>query len=309
MIGIDIGGTKTRAVLCDARLNVLGRTTRPTPARAGNGAMVDTAADLARELMAGADGALRGVGVGAAGVVDHREGTILVASDSFVDWAGTPVGRILGHNLGVPVSVENDVNAFLAGEVAAGAARGRPNVLGITLGTGVGGAVHLDGRLVRGAHGAAGEIGHVPGFGDALCTCGRRGHLETLASGRSIATRYRERTGSVADAAQIAQAARTGDADALAVFADAGMAVGRAIIMVSGMADPDAVVIGGGVAQAWDVLEPSITRALVEEPPVGGHPISIARSGLDSDAVAIGACANALQLSGVLQPVDALQLH
>lgn len=271
--------------------------------------MIATAADLARDLMAGADGVLRGVGVGAAGVIDHRDGTILVASDSFVGWAGTPVARILGDDLGVPVSVENDVNAFMAGEVAAGAARGRTNVLGITLGTGVGGAVHLDGRLVRGAHGAAGEIGHVPGFGDAPCTCGQRGHLETLASGRSIARRYRERTGSALDAAQIANEARAGDAEALEVYADAGMAVGRAILMVSGVADPDTVVIGGGVAQAWDLLEPPIRRALAEEPPVGGHPIAITRSALDSDAVAIGACANALGLYGVLRRADGLQLQ
>ncbi|MGY2744776.1 ROK family protein [Arthrobacter sp. UYCu723] len=308
VIGIDIGGTKTRAVVCDGNLRVLGRVTRPTPAKSGNGAMVATAADMARELMAGTDGALCAVGVGAAGVINHLDGTILVASDSFVDWAGTQVARILGDELGVPVSVDNDVNAFLAGEVAAGAASRRQNVLGITLGTGVGGAVHSNGRLVRGAHGAAGEIGHVPGFGDALCTCGQRGHLETLASGRSIARRYEELCGMAMDARQIAAAARAGDPHALAVYTDAGMAVGRAILMVAGLADPDTVVVGGGVTQSWDLLEPAILHALEKEPPVSGHPIAIRRSELDSDAVAVGACAIALDLLGTaLERPDELQ--
>ncbi|EFG65618.1 ROK family protein, partial [Streptomyces sp. SPB074] len=107
-------------------------------------------------------------------------GRILVASDSTRGWAGFAVTEAVESALGVPAFLDNDVNAFLLGEISAGAVRGERDVLGMTLGTGVGGA------LFPGPHGAAGEIGHIHGFGDLPCTCGGRGHLETLASGRSI---------------------------------------------------------------------------------------------------------------------------
>ncbi len=140
---------------------------------------------------------LLGVGVGAAGVVDARAGRILVASDSFRDWAGFAVTAAFEEaGSRVPAFLDNDVNAFLRGEAAAGAVAGEAHVLGMTLGTGVGGALWLDGALYDGPHGAAGEIGHVPGFGDLPCTCGGRGHLETLASGRAIAARYGDGPGS-----------------------------------------------------------------------------------------------------------------
>jgi glucokinase len=133
---------------------------------------------------------LEAVGVGAAGVIDRRDGSILAASDSFRDWAGYPLAHDLRAAFGVPVAVENDVNAFVEGERRFGAMRELDDVLGITLGTGVGGALVLAGELYTGPHGAAGEIGHMPGFGDRRCSCGRTGHLETLASGRSIVARW-----------------------------------------------------------------------------------------------------------------------
>ncbi|CAM5687136.1 ROK family protein [Streptomyces purpurascens] len=191
--GVDIGGTTTQVVLCAADLRVVDRVAVPTPAAEGGGAMTDAALDAVRLLLGRTPARLLGVGVGAAGVVDARAGRILVASDSFRDWAGFPVTAAVQEGLGVPAYLDNDVNAFLRGEAVGGAAAGEPHVLGMTLGTGVGGALWLDGRLYDGPHGAAGEIGHVPGFGDLPCTCGGRGHLETLASGRAIAARYAER--------------------------------------------------------------------------------------------------------------------
>lgn len=193
--GVDIGGTSTQVALFADDLTVVDRLEVPTPAAAGGGAMVGAALDAVRLLLDRTDVRLLGVGVGAAGVVDAREGRILVASDSFRDWAGFAVTAAFEEALGVPAFLDNDVNAFLRGEATAGAVAGEPDVLGMTLGTGVGGALWLDGALYGGPHGAAGEIGHVPGFGDLPCTCGGRGHLETLASGRAIATRYGERTG------------------------------------------------------------------------------------------------------------------
>ncbi|MFI6426189.1 ROK family protein [Promicromonospora sp. NPDC050880] len=187
--GVDIGGTKIRAAVVTPGGEVLASATAPTPS--GGAAMLDVSADLVARAAASAGVPVAAVGVGAAGVVDPGTGEVLAASDSFVGWVGTDLRSGLASRTGLPVTVANDVDAFLVGEATWGAVRGVRSAAGIALGTGVGGALWLDGGLYRGA-GAAGEIGHMPGFGDAPCTCGQRGHLETLASGRSVERRYAE---------------------------------------------------------------------------------------------------------------------
>ncbi|WP_078901782.1 ROK family protein [Actinacidiphila yeochonensis] len=293
LAGVDIGGTTTQVVLCSDDLTVLDRVERPTPAREGGQAMIDTVLDGLRQLLDRVPARLVGVGVGAAGVVDAETGRILVASDSFTGWAGFAVTSALEAALGVPAFLDNDVNAFLRGEAAKGAVAGEPHALGMTLGTGVGGALWMNGTLVDGPHGAAGEIGHIPGFGDIPCSCGGRGHLETLASGRSLAARYAERTGRTTDARGVAQAAGQGDPDALAVLTAAGAAIARAVLITAGLIDVTTVVIGGGVSRAWPLLEPAIRAALTAEPPVSGLPIRLVPAQLGSDAVAVGAASRA----------------
>jgi len=293
LAGVDIGGTTTQVVLCSTGLDVLDRVELPTPAAEGGRAMIGTVLDGLRLLLGRHPARLAGVGVGAAGVVDAGTGRILVASDSFTDWAGFAVTATLEASLGVPAFLDNDVNAFLRGEVAKGAVAGERHVLGMTLGTGVGGALWMDGALHDGPHGAAGEIGHIPGFGDIPCTCGGRGHLETLAAGRSLAARYAERTGRSTDARGVAQAAQDGDPEALAVFTAAGAGIARALLITAGLVDVTTVVIGGGVSRAWSLLEPAVQAALAAEPPVSGQPIRLVPSLLGSDAVAVGAASRA----------------
>ncbi|MFC9843660.1 ROK family protein [Streptomyces sp. NPDC060223] len=301
--GVDIGGTTTQVLLCTADLDVVDSVEVPTPASEGGQAMVRAALDALGVLRARVPARLLGIGIGAAGVVDSRAGRILVASDSFNSWAGFAVTATVEEALGVPAFLDNDVNAFLRGEAAKGAVRGEPYVLGMTLGTGVGGALRLNGELLDGPHGAAGEVGHVPGFGDLPCTCGGRGHLETLASGRAIRARYGERTGLLRTARGVAEAAVEGDPDAIAVYEAAGAGVARAILITAGLADITTVVIGGGVSGAWDLLQPSIGAALAAEPPVSGHPIRVVRAGLGSGAVAIGAASRARTELGVVAQV------
>ncbi len=291
LAGIDIGGTSTEVLLCTPELRILDRLTVPTPAVEGGTAMLGAALDALRVLLGRTPGELLGVGVGAAGVVDADAGRIVVASDSFRGWAGFPVTATVEAALGVPAYLDNDVNAFLRGEVAGGAVAGASHVLGMTLGTGVGGALWLGGALYGGPRGAAGEIGHVPGFGDRPCTCGGRGHLETLASGRAVAARYAERTGRRLSAREVAEAAGRGDADAGAVYEEAGAAVARAILVTAGLLDVGTVVIGGGVGRAWTLLEPAVRRALEAEPPVGGQELRVVPAGLGADAVGVGAAA------------------
>lgn len=289
--GIDIGGTTTQVVVCSDDLTVLGRAETATPAREGGAAMIGAALDALAPLLARTQGRLVGAGVGAAGVVDSANGRILVASDSFQGWAGFAVTAVVEDALGVPAYLDNDVNAFLHGEVSGGAVRGETDVLGMTLGTGVGGALWTNGALYAGPHGAAGEIGHIPGFGDLPCSCGGRGHLETLASGRSIAARYADRTGRRRTAREVAEAAASGDEDAREVYRAAGAGIARAIVITAGVADITTVVVGGGVTRAWPLLEPFIQSALAADPPVSGHPVRLVRAALASDAVPVGAAA------------------
>lgn len=289
LVGIDIGGTKIAALLVSADGTVLARGNVPSQAALGGGAMADAAADLVRELAAQAEVSLAAAGVGAAGVIDHETGTIRAASATFVGWAGFPLSDELEQRLGVPVRVENDVNAFLLGEAAADGRTDR-DVLGVMLGTGVGGALIIDGDLHHGPHGAAGEIGHTPGYSELVCTCGQIGHLETLASGTSIALRYQERTSApVRDAREVADRARGGDAEAIAVFDAAGRALALACASAATILDLPCAIVGGGVTAAWDLLEPSILRTLDTDSPVSGIPLRIIPAVLGSDAVALGA--------------------
>ncbi|SDQ20861.1 glucokinase [Curtobacterium sp. UNCCL20] len=294
--GVDVGGTNTKVILATPTLDVVDRIDLPTPAHAGGAAIVAAAVEAVTDLLDRHRASLTGVGVGAAGVVDRATGTVLVTGNSFTGWAGHGVTDSFTAALGVPATLDNDVNAFLLGEVATGAVAGESDVLGMTLGTGVGGAFVLGGALFAGPRGAAGEIGHVPGFGDALCTCGQIGHLETIAGARGIADRYAERSGRRASVREIAEAARAGDTDAAAVFESAGWGLARAALLTAGILDVTTVVIGGGIARSWDLLEPAITAAIALEPPVSGAPIRLAQSTLGSDAVALGAAAQVRDL-------------
>ncbi|MGW1715334.1 ROK family protein [Streptomyces sp. NPDC002156] len=292
--GVDIGGTTTQVVLCAPDLAVLARTEVPTPAAHGGQAVIDAALGALAGLLARTPARLLGVGVGAAGIVDADAGRVLVVSDSFHGWAGFEVTATIRGALGVPAYLDNDVNAFLRGEATKGAVAGVPHVLGMTLGTGVGGALWMGGALYEGPHGAAGEIGHVPGFGDLPCTCGGRGHLETLASGRAIGRRYGERTGRAGLTAEaVAAAADAGDRDAAVVYEEAGAALARAILITAGLVDVTDYVVGGGVSRAWHLLEPAVHAALAAEPPVSGRPVSVVRARLGGDAVAVGAASRA----------------
>lgn len=294
-LGYDIGGTKIGWLLTTDDGRVLDRGEVPTP---------DSPDEITDLLLRGiversAAGELAGVGVATMGVVDPRSGTILTASDSIPGWTGHRLGAILRAAQPLPVAVLNDVNAFLLGEINRGALVGAHTALGVMLGTGVGGAVQLSGRLYAGDLGGAAEIGHMPGFGDLTCTCGGRGHLETLASGRSLALRYQERSGSaVTGAAEVAELARAGNPLARAVYGDAGVALGRSLAMAATLFDLDRVVCGGGVTASWDLIEPGLIQALAENPLVSGRKLRIRRAALGSDAVCHGAISAAIELAG-----------
>ena len=226
-------------------------------------------------------------------MIDPDSGEVLAASGTFPDWRGRRPAEAIADRTGRPVKLVNDVNAFLCGEARWGALRGVSDGLAIMLGTGVGGALLIGGRPHLGPRGGAGEIGHTPGYPRHRCTCGGVGHLETLASGRSLALRYADLTGRTGlTGSDIAVAARRGDSAAVEVFTCAARALAQGIVVATTLLDLTDVVVGGGVTAAWDLLGPLLTEALVADPPVtvpipGVHRATLANPALGAAALAL----------------------
>lgn len=290
-VALDIGGTKIAAAAVTADGVLTGQGSVPTPAREGPGAVLGAAGGLVREIARGlprrADGTpdVVGVGVGSAGVVDPATGLVRSATDALPGWGGTDLRGGLRGELGLPVTVVNDVHAHALGEYWRGAARGQATVLFVAVGTGVGASVLLDGGIHHGFRSAAGHAGHVPVASAAgrRCPCGAEGHVEAVASGPALLREYRERTGGAAPRLQeVAAAAEGGDPTARAVLAEGGAALGQAVAGLANVLAPDVIVVGGGVAgagRAW-------WRALREET---GHGLIPALRGLPMVAAALGA--------------------
>ncbi len=275
---------------------VLAARSAPTPAAAGPAAVLATAADLAAAVRAEAGGhgvAVVGAGVGTAGTVDHASGVVVFATDLLPGWTGTPVADRLAAALGLPVVVDNDVNAMAVAE-----ARGLAGtVLVVAVGTGVGGAIVRDGRPERGATGTAGEVAHLlvaPVTDGRRCGCGRTDHLEAVASGPNMVLAHRVRTGRAADLPGVARCADAGDAAAAAVIAEGATVLGRALAGLANVLDPAAIVIGGGVAglgaRWWDPL----VAALRAEALPGPARVDLRQARLGPSAGAVGAALLAL---------------
>jgi len=284
-VGVDVGGTKIAAGLVGSDGSLLARHTEPTPQDRGAAGVLDAIEHAARTVAAGYE--IGALGVGTGGVVDTGRGVIVSATDLLPDWRGTPVGPHLSARLGVPVAVDNDVNALAAGELADA---GPGTSLYVGIGTGIGGAVVVDGTLRHGSHHTAGGIGHVPVGTDRtrLCSCGRPGHLEAVASGPGIADAYRP---GLRDLRVVTAAADDGDARAVATIETAAGILGRAIAGVVNVLDADRVVVGGGVAALGDRLFVPLNAAFATEllPPLAD--LRVRASTLGADASVLGAAA------------------
>ncbi len=265
-IGIDLGGTKIEAAALDTSGAILVRHRTPTPAGDYAGTLAGIAALVSMvETKTGRRGR---VGVAAPGALSLKTGLIKNANSTVLN--GKPLDRDLGELLGRPVRLENDANCFALSEASDGAGAGARVVFGVILGTGVGGGLVIDGRLVCGRNRIAGEWGHNslpwpqgaerPG---AACYCGKSGCIETFLSGPGLARDYCARTGPFLEARAIAAAARRGDAQAdqcLRLYQDR---LARGLASVINIVDPDVIVLGGGVsniASLYDGLPALIAR-------------------------------------------------
>ncbi|MFJ7625173.1 ROK family protein [Streptomyces sp. NPDC097595] len=302
LLGIDIGGTKTVAVLFDGDRRVLSRAQTATPAAEGPDAVVAAAAQVADIVRAAARAQglrVAAAGVGTAGVVAPDGRTIAAATDALPGWAGTPLAARLESVLGLPVAVLGDVQAFLAGELSAGAAAGAHTAVGVMAGTGIGGALAVGGRVLTGAHGAAGHLGHlpVPGAERLPCPCGRTGHVEAVASGPAMTRLLRAATpeGQRApdDLRAVAAAAEAGDEEARTVLTRGGTALGTALAGIVSALDPDVVVLAGGVLESGRWYGDALRRAVEEHTLPLLHGVPVTTAALGADAVALGAAEHA----------------
>jgi glucokinase len=239
------------------------------------------------------------------GPVDSKRGIVLQAPNlpSLINFA---LKAELETRLGWPVVLENDANAAAVGEMWLGAARGCQDVVSVTLGTGVGGGVIIDGKLWRGAHGSAGEIGHtaVDPFSGLKCKCGNTGCLELFASATAIVRMTRENlalfpesqlTSDDLTAEHVYEAGRNGDALALGVFKRMGMYLGVGLANLINMIDPEIIVIAGGAVNGWDLFANEMYREVKERAfRAKGQQVKIAKAECGDNAGLLGATRLAL---------------
>ncbi len=262
--GIDIGGTKTTVGLFDERAAKLTSMTMPTDAGAGFRPLIERIAGAAEALRRARqiprDRIVR-TGVACPGPLDLQKGTIVyIPTMGFRD---EPLASSLEAALGTPVSLENDTNAAVLGECIFGKGKGLSTVVYITVSTGVGCGIAVDGRIVDGGRFAAGELGHMKtARGGRACSCGGRGCLEAYASGTALAAIAAERTGLKLDAKEVCAAARRGEEPCAAIVRQAADHLGLAIGAVYQLLDPDIVILGGSVMKDFDIWKPLLDKAL-----------------------------------------------
>ena len=270
LVGIDLGGTNIRAARAIAGGHG-SRVERRTPQDEGPDGVLRACADAAREA---ADGPLAGIAIGVPGLLDPGGG-IVHNAPHLPGFNGLDAGPRLAALAGCPVVMNNDASLAGYAEWSSGAGRGSRRFVFITVSTGIGGAIILDGELTTGGRETSGEIGHMPALLDGpACGAGHRGCLEGFASGTAIANRFRSAAAagepsSLAvspglDAAAVAEAARRGDALAHRIYTEAGRAIGRGLGGVINLLGPEVVVIGGGLINNADLLMESVTAGIAE---------------------------------------------
>ncbi|WP_022883878.1 ROK family glucokinase [Glaciibacter superstes] len=301
-IGIDIGGTKIAGALVDELGTIIRADRVPSPA--GDPREIeDAVVAMISGLAAGTD--VCGAGVAAAGFIDAAQSTVYYAPN--INWRNEPFRDKLESRLNIPVIIENDANAAGWAEFRYGAGRLFSDMVTLTIGTGVGGAIVANDRLFRGGFGAGAELGHLRLVPDGLpCGCGARGCIEQYGSGRALLriageladaggigrgiALVREQNGSLTGT-DVAKLLAEGDGGALAALRQLGTALGQACASLGAVLDPQIFVFGGGVAAAGDLLIEPIRSAYLEHLPARGfHPeAAFAVAELVNDAGVVGA--------------------
>ncbi|POX50263.1 sugar kinase [Streptomyces sp. Ru71] len=258
VIALDVGGTGMKAALVGPGGELLHQARRPTGRERGPDAVVENILGFAADLRAHGEQHLGGpaaaAGVVVPGIVDEQRGLAAYAAN--LGWRDVPLRDLLAERLDVPVALGHDVRAGGLAEGRLGAGRGADRYLFVPLGTGIAGAIGIDGRVEAGAHGFAGEIGHIvvrPGA--TPCPCGQRGCLERFASASAVSQAWAAACGDPdADAADCAKAVASGDPNAVRVWQEAVDALADGLVTALTLLDPRTLIIGGGLAEAGETL-------------------------------------------------------
>lgn len=302
-IGFDVGGTSLKAALVNTG-KIINTVSTATPADSDPVVGIRAMADLIERLKAESTTPIAGVGMGVAGLIDGPRGYV-ITSPNLPRWDNVDLAGELQTQVQLPVFIDNDVRAMALGEQTYGAGQGATNMLCLTVGTGVGSAIIINGEIYRGSHLTAGELGHmmVVHQGGRDCGCGNRGCLETVAGTEGILTLARQylkrglspvlsrylSEGQSLTPRLIYEAAMGNDAGAIAVFTEVGQCLGRTLAGVVNLLNPERIVIGGGIAQAGDfILEPLRTAILLHafERPARG--VTVLPAVLGTEAGMIG---------------------
>ena len=279
-LGIDIGGTNVKAAIITEDGSV-----KASEERRWSGGdspeLVSVATELAAAVIGEVGEAPAACGVGCAGIVAHELGVVR-KSPNLSTWHDVKLAEMLGETIALPITVDNDANAAAYAEYMIGAAHGAASAVVITLGTGMGAGIVLDGAIYRGKHGFAGEVGHttVDISSRTPCACGAFGCLEPLVNAGSLVSRVLSRTETdtpeALSAQDIGTRAALGDTAALAAVTELGQALGVGLANITALLDPEIIVIGGGVAEAgrplldaaWDELVRRTSRCRDDLPRV-----------------------------------------
>ena len=315
VVGVDMGGTKILSAVIDAEGNILGTAKLSTKAAEGTSAVIDRIAESIEKAIdkSNVDNtSIQAIGIGAPGPLDPKTGVVIFAPN--LGWRDVPLKAELEERTGFPTFVDNDVNIGTLGEHAFGAAQGVENVVGIFVGTGIGGGIILNGELFHGASKTAGEVGHIIVKADGpRCGCGTRGCLEAIASRTAMAKQFRKaikKKGkksvltkltdgdlSVIRSGVLVKAIRANDKLTLKVFKKATKYLGIGIGSIVNFLNPDMIVLGGGVVEALDDTFIDNIRTYAEKYALPNtlNGVQIVRAKLGDNSGILGAAALARQ--------------
>ncbi len=311
VLAVDLGGTKIIAALVSSRGEIEFREYLPTMAEEGVEAVIRrifAAVDRVLSITGVKSAQLAGIGLAAAGVLDLHRG-VISASPNLPGWHDIPLREMAREKLGRSTFLINDASAAAWGEHCYGIGRGVDNLIFITLGTGIGGGIIIDGRLYHGVHGSAGEIGHMTiDINGHRCSCGNIGCLEVLTSGKAVAKEAMARISQGAKssltelapegitAQTVSLAAQRGDPLALEIISRAGNYLGVGMVNLVNLFNPELIVVGGGMAKMGELLLNPARQVVKErafELPV--RAVRIVPSQIGNDAGVLGVAALVLQ--------------
>ncbi len=294
-VGIHFDHDEVRVALADLSSTVLGEDRREIDVDHSATDSIDLAVEMVRSIQRDTRvdrSHVVGAGVALPGPVDRRSGKIGSAA-ILPDWAGLRAQRLLAQRLELHVEVDNDANLGALAEASFGAGRGLKNVVYVMLGTGIGAGLVLDGRVHRGAAGLAGELGHVQVRPDgAVCRCGNRGCLETVAGERALAALLRPHLGREVTTRDLLDLVAAGDLGATRVLNDAGLAIGRVLADLCNALNPEAIIVGGELSEAGEPLLNGIRESVDRYAlPAAAQSIRVLRAELGDRAEVVGALA------------------